>query len=137
MKIGSNYNQSFGMRITNNDTYKGLLKYWNMNYKPKDVEKALNRIKGCAPDTFELTFTDPLDDMISSKTFNTHVEFSYTKEPYYKNGLVRQTAVKMAKPKPTSDNPEGYEILNPKETAKDIAEEFSYYKKSIKDYIGE
>ena len=137
MKISSNYNQSFGMKITNNDTYKGLLKYWNMNYKPKDVEKALNRIKGCAPDTFELTFTDSLDDMISSKTFNTHVEFSYTKEPYYNHSLKSQTAVKMAKANPTSDNPEGYKILNPKETAKDIVEEFSYYKKSIKDYIGE
>ena len=136
MKINSNYNQSFGMRITNNDTFQGLMKFWNMNYKPRDVEKALSIIKDSAPDSFEITFTDPIDSMISSKTFNTHVEFSYTKEPYYKHSLVTPTAVKMARPKPTRDNPDGYEILNPKETAKDIVEELGYYKKSIKNYLG-
>ena len=137
MKIGSNYNQSFGMKITSNDTYKGLLTYWNINYKPKDVEKALKIIKGCAPDTFEITFTDPIDSMISSKTYNTHVEFSYTKEPYYRHSLVSPNAVKMAVPKPTRDNPSGYELLNPIKVAKDIVQDFKFYKKSIKNYIGE
>ena len=132
MKINSNYNQSFGMKITYNDTYKKLMKHWNETFKVRDVEKALEKIKGCDNDCFELTFTRDFDDLVNPKTLNTDVEFSYTKG-LYNQGLKIPTAVKIVRYDPSRSNP--YPALNPKEVAKDIVEQFKYYKKSVEQFL--
>ena len=132
MKIGNNYNQSFGLRITSNDAYKRLMKLWNTNFKPRDVEKALAKIQDCAEDSFELTLTD-LE--INPKTLHTGVVFSYTSEPY-KNAFPTPYAIKMVKPSSKSDGAQ-YKLLNPKEVADDIVEGFGYFRKSIRTYLGE
>ena len=132
MKIESNYNRSFGMRMTYNEPYKSLVKCWNINFKPKVVEKALAKIKGCASDAFELTITD---GTINPKTLHMGAEFSYT-DGAYVNALKIPTAIKVVKPNPNSSSQNQYVLLNPKEVAKDIIQCFKDYKKSISMYLG-
>ncbi len=130
MKIGTNYNQSFGLKIENNDAYKKLETIWRAKFKPREVEKALAKIRNCDKDTFELSFTDL---KINTKTLHTNVEYSYTNGPY-KKSFPTPYAIRIVKDTPLANGK--HELLNPKEVADDIIEGLGYYKKSIRYYLG-